>query len=160
MKKEKLVFELCPELEQELVRQQLSDDSIKRYRKVLKEFSVFGGDKAYSQSMGTEFLLQKFKAYDGVSITDEHSSSEAYHFRCIRLLAEYYNFGIIHIRNDISGEIIWPEGFRKCTEEYFDLIIKDGLSYGYVMDSRKTIKDLIRFLDEKKIFYDNHGRKA
>ena len=40
-----LVFELCSELEQELIRQQLSEDTLKRYRKVLNEFSVFGGEK-------------------------------------------------------------------------------------------------------------------
>ena len=33
-----LVFELCSELEQELIRQQLSEDTLKRYRKYLMNF--------------------------------------------------------------------------------------------------------------------------
>ena len=53
-----LVFELCSELEQELIRQQLSEDTLKRYRKVLNEFSVFGGEKIYHQSLGTKFLIE------------------------------------------------------------------------------------------------------
>ncbi|MGN0245803.1 MAG: site-specific integrase [Lachnospiraceae bacterium] len=146
-----LVFELCSELEQELIRQQLGMDTLKRYRKVLKEFSVFGGEKVYSQSLGTEFLIQKFKADGGISITDEHSRTELYYFKCIRLLAEYYNFGIVHIKSDFEGEIIWPDGFRTCTEAYFEDLVDDGLSYGYINRSRTVIKDLILFLDDKKI---------
>jgi len=76
-----LVFELCSELEQELIRQQLSEDTLKRYRKVLNEFSVFGGEKIYHQSLGTKFLIEKFKADGGISITDEHSRSETYYFK-------------------------------------------------------------------------------
>lgn len=151
MQKRTLVFELCSELEQELIRQQLCVDTLNRYRKVLKEFSVFGGEKAYSQSLGTEFLIQKFRADGGISITDEHSRTEPYYFKCIRLLAEYYNFGIVHIRKDIEGEIIWPDGFRVCTEAYFKNLVDDGLSYGYISQSRNVIRDLILFLDDKKI---------
>lgn len=151
MPRKTLVFELCSELEQELIRQQLCVDTLKRYRKVLKEFSVFGGEKAYSQSLGIEFLIRKFRADGGISITDEHSKTEPYYFKCIRLLAEYYNFRIVHIRNDIEGEIIWPDGFRVCTEGYFEELVDDGLSYGYINQSRNVIKDLILFLDDKKI---------
>lgn len=151
MPRKTLVFELCSELEQELIRQQLCADTLKRYGKILKEFSVFGGECVYSQSLGTEFLIQKFKADGGISITDEHSRTEPYYFKCIRLLAEYYNFGIIHIRNDFEGEIIWPDGFRACTEAYFEALVDDGLSYGYINRSKKVIKDLILFLDDKKV---------
>lgn len=151
MPRKTLVFELCSELEQELIRQQLCADTLKRYGEILKEFSVFGGECVYSQSLGTEFLIQKFKADGGISITDEHSRTEPYYFRCIRLLAEYYNFGIIHIRNDFEGEIIWPDGFRACTEAYFEALVDDGLSYGYINRSKKVIKDLILFLDDKKV---------
>ncbi len=74
-----LVFELCSELEQELIRQQLSEDTLKRYRKVLNEFSVFGGEKIYHQSLGTKFLIEKFKADGGISITDEQVTN--HHFK-------------------------------------------------------------------------------
>lgn len=127
-------------------------DTLKRYRKILKEFSVFGGEKAYSQSLGIEFLIQHFKADGGISITDEHSRTEPYYFKCIRLLAEYYNFGILHIRRDFEGEIIWPKGFRVCTEAYFESLVNDGLSYGYISGSRKAIRELLLFLDDKKIY--------
>ena len=140
MSRKILVFELCSELEAKLARQQLSTDVLKRYRKVLKEFSVFGGENSYSQSLGTEFLIQKFKADGGISITDEHSKTDAYYFKCIRLLAEYYNFGIVHIRNDFEGEILWPDGFRACTESYFSDLVDEGLSYGYINRSRNVIK--------------------
>lgn len=147
-----LVFELCSELEAELTRKQLSTDVMKRYRKVFKEFSVFCGENPYSQSLGTEFLIQKFKTDGGISITDEHSKTEAYYFRCIRLLAEYYNFGIVHIRKDFAGEILWPDGFRACTETYFSNLVDEGLSYGYISRSRNIIKDLILYLDTQKIY--------
>lgn len=151
MQKKILVFELCTELEQELVLQQLNPDTLKRYRKVLKEFSVFGGEEVYSQPLGTEFLIQKFKADGGISITDEHSRTEAYYYKCIRILAEYYNFGIVHIRNDFKGEIIWPDGFRTCTESYLRELVDDGLSYAYINRSKSVIKDLILFLDDRGI---------
>jgi len=109
MPRKTLVFELCSELEQELIKQQLGVDTLKRYRKILKEVSVFGGEKAYSQSLETEFLIQHFKADSGISITDEHSRTEPYYFKCIRLLAEYYNFGIVHIgmtlKERLSGQM-------------------------------------------------------
>ncbi len=152
MSRKILVFELCSELEAELTRKQLSTDVMKRYRKVFKEFSVFCGENPYSQSLGTEFLIQKFKADGGISITDEHSKKEAYYFRCIRLLAEYYNFGIVHIRKDFAGEILWPDGFRACTETYFSNLVDEGLSYGYISRSRNIIKDLILYLDTQKIY--------
>ncbi len=151
MKRRIPVFELCTELEQELVRQQLNPDSLKRYRKVLKEFSVFGGEEVYSQPLGTKFLIQKFRADGGISATDEYSRTETYYFKCIRILAEYYNFGIIHIRNDIKGEIIWPDCFRTCTEDYLGELVNDGLSYPYINRSKIVIKDLILFLDDRGI---------
>lgn len=145
------VYQLLSELEVELVRQQLSANTLKRYKKVFNEFSVFGGEHNYSQSLGTEFLIQKFRADGGISITDEHSKNESYYFKGIRLLAEYYNFGIVHIRTDFHGEYIWPAGFCTCTEAYFESLVHDGLSYGYVNNSRNAIRDLILYLDSKDI---------
>ena len=60
MRREIYVIDLCAELEQKLFRQQISEDCLKRYRKVLKEFSVYGGENNYSQSLGTAFLVEKF----------------------------------------------------------------------------------------------------
>ena len=146
MRREIYVIDLCAELEQKLFRQQISEDCLKRYRKVLKEFSVYGGENNYSQSLGTAFLVEKFGERGGLVTSDEQSTKEAYYFRCIRMLAEYFNFGIIHLRNDIQGEVIWPEGFRMCTEKFFETIIDEGLSYGYVSNARNN-KTLESFRD-------------
>lgn len=69
----------------------------------------------------------------------------------MRMLAEYHNFGIIHRRNDFFGEIVWPGPFRQCTEGFFEAVIKEGLSYGYVTRSRMIIHDLLLFLDARGI---------
>lgn len=152
MRRERYVIDLCAELEQKLFRQQISEDCLKRYRKVLKEFSVYGGENNYSQSLGTAFLVEKFGERGGLVTSDEQSTKEAYYFRCIRMLAEYFNFGIIHLRNDIQGEVIWPEGFRMCTEKFFETIIDEGLSYGYVSNARKVVMDLLLFLNAVEVY--------
>lgn len=56
-------------------------------------------------------------------------------------------FGISHKRADVYGEIVWPAGFRDCTEIFYSALVNDGLSYSYIVNSRKVIKDLILFLD-------------
>lgn len=147
MRKEIRVIDLCSEFQQELIRQRICRDSLDRYRKVLTEFSTYAGTGFYSQSLGTGFLVEKFQERGGLVTSDEQSKTEEYYFRCIRMLAEYFNFGMIHTRIDIKGEIIWPEGFRACTEKFYASIIDEGLSYAYVIHSRKVIKDLILFLD-------------
>ena len=53
------VTELCKELEEKLVGLQYSEDSLRRYRKVFREFEEYAGDCDYSQSRGTDFLLWK-----------------------------------------------------------------------------------------------------
>jgi integrase len=67
------------------------------------------------------------------------------------MLAEYFNFGIVLKNVNAYGEIIWPSGFRNCTEKFYTLLVDDGLSYGYIVNSRKVIKDLILFLDANGI---------
>jgi len=147
MKRNIYVTDLCSEFEQSLIKQQISADSLKRYRKVFSEFSVFACREYYSQSLGSEFLISRLQERGGLVLSDEESRNEQYYFRCMRMLAEYFNFGIVLKRKDAYGEIIWPLGFRDCTEKFYSKVIDDGLSYGYVVNSRKVIKDLIQFLD-------------
>ncbi|MBF0408361.1 MAG: hypothetical protein HQM10_13505 [Candidatus Riflebacteria bacterium] len=71
--------------------------------------------------------------------------------RCMRFLAEYFNFGIVLKNVNVYGEIIWPAGFRSCTEKFYAILVYDGLSYGYIVNSRKVIIDLILFLDANGI---------
>ena len=147
MRRNIYVTDLCQEFEQSLIKQQICDDSLKRYRKVLTEFSIFACNDHYSQSLGTKFLLNKLRERGGLVLSDEESRNEEYYSRCMRMLAEYFNFGIILKRADAYGEIIWPAGFRDCTERFYSALVNDGLSYGYIVNSRKVIKDLILFLD-------------
>ena len=145
------VAALCSELEQKLIECQINETTLERYRNVLAEFTVFAGKSSYSQSLGVDFLIARYQERGGLVSTDEHSRKEETYFRCIRMLAEYYNFGIIHRRSDFLGEIIWPEPFRQCTESFFETVIKEGLSYGYVTRSRMIIHDLLLFLDARGI---------
>jgi len=151
MKRNIYVTDLCSEFEQLLIKQQMSADSLKRYRKVFSEFSVFACREYYSQSLGSDFLISRLKARGGLVLSDEESRNEQCYFRCMRMLAEYFNFGIVLKREDAYGEIIWPIGFRDCTEKFYSALVDDGLSYGYVANSRKVIKDLIQFLDAGSI---------
>ena len=145
------VVTLCSRLEQKLIEIQINKTTLERYRKVLAEFTVFAGNRSYSQPLGADFLVARFQERGGFISTDEQSRKEEIYFRCMRMLAEYCFFGIIHRRNDFLGEIVWPEPFRQCTEGFFQTIIKDGLSYGYVTRSRMIIHDLLLFLDIRDI---------
>lgn len=147
MKKEITVIDLCQDLETALVHEQLEENTLKRYRAVSSEFSAYAGNDFYSQSLGVTFLMDRLKEHGGLSLTDEYSRKERYYCRFMRMLAEYYNFGLIIKRSDIKNEIIWPDGFRKCTEQFFLEVIADGISYGYVLDMERTLTDLIMYLD-------------
>ena len=59
---------------------------------------------------------------------------------------------IVLKRVNAYGEIIWPAGFRNCTEKFYTILIDDGLSFGYIVNSRKVIKELILFLDANGIY--------
>jgi len=145
------VATLCSNLQQKLIESQINEKTLERYRKVLAEFTVFAGDSRYCQSLGVDFLIARFMERGGLVSTDEHPRKEEIYFRCMRMLAEYHNFGIIHRRNDFLGEIVWPQPFRQCTEDFFETIIKEGLSYGYFTRSRMIIHDLLLFLDARDI---------
>lgn len=145
------VAALSSELEQKLIESQINVKTLDRYRTILAEFTVFAGNDSYTQSLGADFLVAKFQERGGLVSTDEHSRKEEIYFRCMRMLAEYYNFGIIHRQSNFLGEIIWPEPFRQCTESFFEVVVKEGLSYGYVTRSRMIIHDLLLFLDARAV---------
>lgn len=52
------VSDLCDELETKLIDLGYSEDSMRRYRKVFQEFEEYAGDREYSQSLGTDFLVK------------------------------------------------------------------------------------------------------
>ncbi len=83
MMKQIKVAELCAELESLLENFKYSEDSMRRYRKVFREFMDFAGDCDYSQSKGTDFLVWKFQMIGGFVATGEHSKNEMYYvLRC------------------------------------------------------------------------------
>lgn len=142
---------LCDELESILIKTNYSDDSIRRYKKVFQEFIEFSGDGYYSQAKGTGFLVKKFQQLGGFVTSEEDSKNEMYYFRVIRSLAEYFNFGIIFRRHDFFGEIVWPEAFKKCTEDFLKSMIEYGCSYTHNKRCKSVIKDLILFLDASSV---------
>lgn len=149
------VTELCKELEEKLVGLQYSEDSLRRYRKVFREFEEYAGDCDYSQSRGTDFLLWKFKQLGGFVTSGEHSKNEMYYFRVIRSLAEYYNFGTLFRRHDYDGEIVWPLPFKEVTEGFLQYEVEYGCSQCHYRRCRGIIKDLILFLDSSGIHHLN-----
>lgn len=146
------VEESCNEFEQVLVEKQLSMDSLDRYRRILTEFSIFSGNTLYSQKIGADFLMKKFHDSGGLALTDEFSKKQAYYFRCMRILADYYAFGIVLRNNSAYGEIIWPEGFKECNYKFYEELIDFNLSYSYINQSKRLIMCFILFLDTQKVY--------
>lgn len=151
MRKEISVKSLCLELKEQL-RLRLSKDSFLRYEEVLTDFSLYYGNQMYSQRLGAKFLTEKFECFGGFSKTDETSKKQKYHFKCIRMLAEFYNYEVIITHPNALGEIVWPAGFSKCIEEFISSLLEEHLSYGYVLRVRRVLKDLILFYDAKTIY--------
>lgn len=156
MLKQIKVADLCNELERKLTELQYSDDSMRRYTKVFREFTEYTGDCNYSQSKGTDFLVWKFQQLGGFVTSGEHSKNEMYYFRAIRSLAEYYNFGTLFRRHDFHGEIVWPAPFKDVTENFLRYEIEYGCSHFQYDRCRAVIKDLILFLDSAGV-HDLNG---
>ena len=156
MMKQIKVVDLCIELEHELEGLNYSDDSMRRYRKVFREFTEYSRTSDYSQSKGTDFLVWKFQQLGGFVTGGEHSKNEMYYFRAIRSLAEYYNFGILFRRHDFHGEIVWPEPFKEATESFLRYEVEYGCSRGQFDLHKAVIKELILFLDSAYV-HDLNG---
>lgn len=59
---------------------------------VFEEFNEYAGNFNNSQSIGTDFLVDKFNQFGCFVASGEHSKNELYYFKVIRSLAEYYYF--------------------------------------------------------------------
>lgn len=145
------VKDLCNELEAKLVDLGYSEDSMRRYRKVFNELKEYSGDKDYSQSLGTDFLVEKFNQLGGFVTSGEHSKNEMYYFRVIRSLAEYYNFGTLFRRHDFKGEIIWPTPFKDVTEGFIKHKVEYQCAPSYVRKVKITVSELIMLLDSANV---------
>jgi hypothetical protein len=85
--------ELCSQLEQELVGRHYTQDSLYRYRKVLKEFMDFTGDVDFSTNLTSDFIQFIMKRDSGFSEKGEHSKKHLYYVRTMRKLEDYLLFG-------------------------------------------------------------------
>ena len=150
------VRDLCNDLGTKLVDLGYSEDSMRRYRKVFEELTVYAGDKDYSQSLGTDFLVEKFNQLGGFVTSGEHSKNEMYYFRVIHSLAEYYNFGTLFRRHDFKGEIIWPAPFKEVTEKFIRHKVEYQCSASYVRRVNTTVSELILLLDSANV-HDLNG---
>ncbi|MFI3173367.1 MAG: site-specific integrase [Eubacteriales bacterium] len=151
MMKQIKVKNLCDELEIKLINLGYSEDSMRRYRKVFQELEDYTGDCNYSQSIGTDFLVQKFNQLGGFVKSGEHSKNQMYYFRVIRSLAEYYNFGTLFRRHDFHGEIIWPEPFKEVTEGFIRFKVEYQCSASYVRRVNAVVPELILLLDSANV---------
>ena len=124
------VTELCKELEEKLVGLQYSEDSLRRYRKVFREFEEYAGDCDYSQSRGTDFLLWKFKQLGGFVTSGEHSKNEMYYFRVIRSQCS--------LRASSSS---WENGFLTVVSTFKPPILRTGLSGTSFSSVKKSQND-------------------
>ena len=128
-----------------------SSETIRRYETVFNEFIIYSGNSVYSQALGTSFLVDKLSELGGLPSTDDNSHVSKTYNQTMHILAEYYNFGILHYREDCIGEIIWPEGFHKCMNEYLADMVASGLSRGYYLNTCTTLHSLILFLDDRGV---------
>lgn len=151
MSKEITVFDLCCKVQKAMEEKRFNQDTIRRYETVFNDFITYSGNNIYSQSLGTSFLADKLSELGGFPETDDNSHLARTYNQCMHILAEFYNFGILHYRNDCRDEIIWPKGFRECTEKFFSDLVSSGLSRGYYCNTQSTIHNLIMYLDDHGI---------
>lgn len=151
MNKEITVFDLCSKVQKAMLDKAFSSETIRRYETVFNEFIIYSGNSVYSQALGTSFLVDKLSELGGLPSTDDNSHVSKTYNQTMHILAEYYNFGILHYREDCIGEIIWPEGFRKCMNEYLADMVASGLSRGYYLNTCTTLHSLILFLDDRGV---------
>lgn len=152
MRKQVKVSVLCEELDNLLVRYGYSEDSMRRYRKVFREFQEFSNASLYSQKLASDFLVTKLSDIGGFVTSGENSKNEMYYLRVTRSLADLYNFGTVFRRKEHKGSIVWAEEFRESVEGFLESKINYGNSRRYVWHCSTTIKDFILHLDANDVF--------
>lgn len=69
------IADLCKKLESKLRDLHYSEDSIRRYGKVFREFTEYVDGCDYSQSKGKTFLIWKFQQLGGFVTSGEHTTN-------------------------------------------------------------------------------------
>lgn len=109
-----------------------SQDSIYRYRKVLKEFEEYANNNFFSPEISARFLIHKFKKTSGFITKGKHSKKQLYYIRTIRSLEYYYLFGSFNRKTHKNRKIIWPIQFRKPIEAYIEQLQINGRTKRYI----------------------------
>jgi integrase/recombinase XerD len=112
------VFDLSREFENALLKRNHSQDSMYRYRKVLKEFQSFANSEFYSPEIGAKFLTQKLTEMGGFVNKGHHSKKQMYYIRTIRSLEDYFLFGTFY--RNTSTKLAWPLQFAKPIDNYLE----------------------------------------
>ncbi|MDR1542541.1 MAG: hypothetical protein LBU32_32100 [Clostridiales bacterium] len=147
MMKQVISAVLCGELEAKLLELHYSGDSMRRCRKVFREFTECAGGCDCPQSKGAGFPVWKFQQFGGFAASGEHSKNEMHCFRAMRSLAERCNFGILFRRHDFNGGIVWPEPFKEADEGFLRYEAECGRPHFQHERCKAVIKDLMLFLD-------------
>ena len=143
--------ELCQQFENALLERDYGQDSMYRYRKILKEFSSFVNGNFYSPEIGADFLTQRLTEMGGFVNTGRHSKSQLYYIRTIRSLEAYYLFGTFFRRRRESQELMWPEQFRRHIESYMNQLRIKGVSDIHIAKNKNNFRCFILYLNKFNI---------
>lgn len=145
------VFDLCCKVQKAMEDKNFSQDTIRRYESVFNDFITYSGNAMYSQALGRAFLVKKLSELGGLSTADDNSRLSHIYKQSMYVLAEFYNFGILHRYCNCSEEFIWPAEFSVGIEAFLSDIVTSGLSRGYYRQLVSIIHDLILYLDDHGI---------
>lgn len=114
--------ELCTQLEKELIGRHYNQDSLYRYRKVLKEFMDFTGDVDFSTNLTSDFIQFIIKRDD------------------------YLLFGTFFRTKKTMPPASWPEGFSQGLDSFFSEYREGELSELQYRRIRKNVQRFILYL--------------
>ena len=140
------VTELCTQLEKELIGLHYNQDSLYRYRKVLKEFKDFTGDVDFSTNLTSDFIQFIMKRDSGFSEKGEHSKKHLYYVRTMRKLEDYLMFRTFFRTKKTMPPASWPEGFSQGLDTFFSEYRDGELSELQYRRIRKNIQRFILYL--------------
>lgn len=140
------VKELCTKLDQALVRSHYTQDSLYRYRKVLKEFMDFTGDVDFSTNLTSNFIQFIMKRDSGFSAKGQHSKKHLYYVRTMRKLEDYLLFGTFFRTKKSMPPDSWPEGFSQGLNSFFTEYREGELSELQYRRIRRNVQRFILYL--------------
>lgn len=151
MIKEMTLPDLSREFTDALKAYGYSNDSLSRYSRVLDELSRFAGSACYSQRLGGKFLAEKLGNFGGLVTCGEHSKTEMYYLRTVRMLNKYCCFGTLFREETCLGPIIWPDAFKDAIYGFFEEKTAYACTEATLRHYEITIRDLLLHLDASDI---------